>query len=82
MLPSKTIPAVNNRKGHALKPKTKAKTAAAPAKKKARTGSREVEEVEDDNSPRNITARNTTISPTGSFESFQIVNATKVSYLS
>jgi hypothetical protein len=52
MLPSKTIPDVKNRKGHALKPKTTAKTtagsAAAPPKKKSRISSgTEVEIIED-----------------------------------
>jgi hypothetical protein len=52
MLPSKTIPDVKNRKGHALKPKTTAKTtagsAAAPPKKKSRISSgTEVEIIKD-----------------------------------
>jgi hypothetical protein len=53
MLPSKTIPDTKNRKGHALKPKTIAKTtagsAAAPPKKKSKiqSGTGEVEIIED-----------------------------------
>ena len=78
MLPSKTIPEVHG-KGHTLKPKTKAKTTTAPPKKKARACSVEVEEIEDEDSPRNTAVRNATISPTSSF---QIPHSTKVCYLS
>ena len=65
MLPSKTVPEVNNGKKQRciLKPKAKASTA-APSKKKARASSVtsvEVEEIEDEDSAP-------TISPTGSFQ--------------
>jgi hypothetical protein len=76
MLPSKTIP--ETRKGHTLKPRTKAKLTAPPAKK-ARPSSVEVEDVEDEDSPRSTTTRNATISPANSFE---IPNAAKVGYCS
>ncbi|KAI9440228.1 hypothetical protein F5148DRAFT_1293566 [Russula earlei] len=54
MLPSKTIPEVSNKKGrmHVLKPKIKMKSMPAPPKKKARTCSVEVEEIDDTDSPR------------------------------
>jgi hypothetical protein len=61
-----------------LKPRTKA-TTTAPAKKKVRTCSVEVEEVEDENSSRDTAATNAAISPTSSI---QIPNFRKVSYLS
>ena len=73
MLPSKTVPDVNKGKGRMLKPKTKVKTTTTTPKKKARTYSVEVEGIEDKDS-----ARNTTISPTSSF---QIANSMKVRYL-
>ncbi|KAF8799534.1 hypothetical protein BYT27DRAFT_7263832 [Phlegmacium glaucopus] len=57
MLPSKTVPEVNNRKKQMHAPKPKAKVmAAAPPKKKARVRSVEVEEIEDQDSMRNIAA--------------------------
>jgi|SRR5271156_1396086 len=70
MLPSKTIPEVSNKKGHRriLNPKIKTKPTAAPPSKKARTFSVEVEEIEDEDSPRRTAARNASISPTSSFE--------------
>ena len=77
MLPSKTIPLVNNRKGHALKTRTKTKKlTTGPAKKKARLEARtpEVEEAEADNTSRTAT-RDAHISPASSF---QIVNSTTV----
>jgi hypothetical protein len=77
MLPLKTIPEANNRKDHALKPKTKVKTL-APTNKKARICSVRIEEIENEGSPRNIAAENAGISPTSSFE---IPNSTKVSHL-
>src|SRR5277367_3929377 len=54
MLPSKTIPEVSNKKGHRriLNPKIKTKPTAAPPSKKARSCSIEVEEIEDEDSPR------------------------------
>jgi hypothetical protein len=71
MLPSKTIPEVKNRKGHALKPKTMKTTAAtAPARKKARIASGT--EVEDKQRARHsggdAAARSATISPASSFQ--------------
>ncbi|KAF8485258.1 hypothetical protein DFH94DRAFT_792116 [Russula ochroleuca] len=63
MLPSKTIPNISNRKGHMLKPKTtgRMKSLAAPARKKARTSSDEVEVIK-----VNTTTINTAISPISS----------------
>ena len=60
MLPSKTIPEVN-RKGQSrtLKSKTKA-SMAAPPKKKLKTHSVEVEEVED-GSTRNLLTQNASV---------------------
>jgi hypothetical protein len=50
MLPSKTIPEVNWKgQGRTLKPKAKVLTA-APPKKKVKTHSVEVEEIEDEDS--------------------------------
>ncbi|KAF8460448.1 hypothetical protein DFH94DRAFT_678468 [Russula ochroleuca] len=47
MLPSKTIPEVNNQKGRMLKSKTKLRPTAGPARKKARISSDDdIEEVE------------------------------------
>jgi hypothetical protein len=80
MLPSKTIPSVNNRKGHALKAKDQvipmAAATAAPAKKRARTPeSEDAEEVDADRTVRRLRtaydtgARNTTVSPASSFQS-------------
>ena len=60
MLPSKTIPEVNRKgQGRTLKPKTKVSTA-APLKKKVKTHSVEVEEVEDD-SARNLLNQNASV---------------------
>ncbi len=59
MLPSKTIPEVN-RKGHACILKVKAKIIMA-LKNKARDCFIEVEETEDDNSPRNVTVRHVSL---------------------
>ena len=61
MLPSKMIPEVKNRKGHALKPKIIKTTATTtPARKKARiTSGTEVEDA---------AARSVTISPASSFQ--------------
>jgi hypothetical protein len=76
MLPSKTIPEVNNRKKQTRKPRPKVMaTMTAPSKKRARACSVEVEEIEDEDSAPNIAARNSSISPTGSFE---ITNTKKV----
>ncbi|KAH9160626.1 hypothetical protein EDB89DRAFT_871052 [Lactarius sanguifluus] len=66
MLPSMTVPEVKSRKGHALKPKRKANTTAAPAKK-ARTCSVRAEQVEDEDSLYSTATRNATISPMSSF---------------
>jgi hypothetical protein len=76
MLPSKTIPEASNGKGptRTLKPEVMAK-ATAPPKKKTRTCSVEVEEIEDEDSSRNIAARNGSVSSTSSF---QIPNSKKV----
>ena len=60
MLPSKTVPEVNNGKKLMRKPKPKV-TATAPPRKRARAGSVEVEEIEDEDSIRNIAARNSGI---------------------
>jgi hypothetical protein len=70
MLPSKTVPEVSNKKGHTriLKPKIKMKLMPAPPRKKARTCSVEVEEIEDKDSPCWTTTRNASISPTSSFK--------------
>jgi hypothetical protein len=78
MLPSKTVPEINNGKKQtrALKPKVKV-TATAPPKKKARACLVEVEEIEDEDSACNIAARNSGISPTSSF---QIPDTKKVSH--
>ncbi|KAF8808966.1 hypothetical protein BYT27DRAFT_7285979 [Phlegmacium glaucopus] len=75
MLPSKTILEASNRKGptHTLKPKVTAK-AMAPPKKKTRTHSIEVEEIEDEDSSCNIAAWNGSIL---SMSSFQIPNSKK-----
>jgi hypothetical protein len=82
MLPSKTVPEVNNAKKHwqtwTLRPKPKVKvTATAPPKKKARACLVEVEEIEDEDNACNITAKNSNISPTSSF---QIPDTKKVSH--
>ena len=80
MLPSKTIPEVNNGKKLMRKPTRKAKVSATvtvPPKKKVRVRSVEVEEIEDEDSTRNITARNSSISQTSSFE---IPNIKKVDF--
>jgi hypothetical protein len=62
MLPSKTIPEVNRKgKGRMLKPKAKVLAAALP-RKKAKMCSVEVEEVEDEDSTRNILSRNASVS--------------------
>ena len=54
MLPSKTIPEASGRKSHT---KAKGKQAAShPSKKKARRAPVEMEEVEDEDSARNIAA--------------------------
>jgi hypothetical protein len=75
MLPSKTIPSVNNRKGHALKTRTKTKKpTTGPAKKKARLEARTPEVAEADNASRAAT-RDAPISPASSF---QIVKSTMV----
>ncbi|KAF8801338.1 hypothetical protein BYT27DRAFT_7115152, partial [Phlegmacium glaucopus] len=80
MLPSKTVPEVNNSKKQTRAPKPKAKVmAVAPPKKKARVRSVEVEEIEDQDSMRNIAARNSAISPT---HSFHIPDTKKVSHKS
>jgi hypothetical protein len=70
MLPSKTIPEVNNGKKQTRKPRPKVTTATTtvPSKKRARACSVEVEEIEDEDSAPNIAARNSSISPTGSFK--------------
>ncbi|KAF8804688.1 hypothetical protein BYT27DRAFT_7300619 [Phlegmacium glaucopus] len=75
MLLSKTIPEASNRKGptHTLKPKVTEK-AMAPPKKKTRTPSVEVEEIEDEDSSHNIATWNGSIS---SMSSFQIPNSKK-----
>lgn len=78
MLPSKTVPEINNGKKQmrALKPKVKV-TATAPPKKKVRSHSVEVQEIEDEDSARNIAMRNSGFSPTSSF---QIPDTKKVSH--
>lgn len=80
MLPSKTIPEVNNGKNskQTRKSRPKVAIAIAPPKKKARVCSVEVEEIEDEDSTHNITARNGGISSTSSFE---IPNTKKVNYI-
>lgn len=61
MLPLKTIPEVNRKgQGRTLKPKAKVLTA-APPKKKVKTHSVEVEEVEDEDSARNLRNRNASV---------------------
>lgn len=72
MLPSKTIPSVNNRKGHALKAKNQvipmAAVTAAPTKKRVRTPKSE----DADRTVRtayDTGARNTTVSPASPFQS-------------
>ena len=69
MLPSKTMPEVNTKKKQmcTLKPTT-IKVVMVPPKKKARACSVEVEEIEDEDSTRNINARNSSVSPTSSFQ--------------
>jgi len=78
MLPSKTVPEINNGKKqtHTLKPKVKV-TTTAPLKKKARPHSVEVEKIEDEDSAWNITMRNSGISLKSSF---QILDTKKVSH--
>ena len=78
MLPSKTVPEINNGKKqtHALKPKVKVMDTAL-LKKKARACLVEVEEIEDKDSACNIAARNNSISLTSSF---QIPGTKKVSH--
>lgn len=62
MLPSKTIPEVNRKgQGRTLKPKGKA-SMAAPPKKKVKTCSVEVEEVENEDSAQNLLSQNASIS--------------------
>ena len=84
MLPSKTIPEVNNRKGYALKTKTKAKTMPTPAKKKARTPPIDVDtvkEVDANKSTHNggsATGRNATISPASSFQNVNSIRIVSV----
>ena len=60
-----------------LKPKIKTKPMPAPPRKKARTCSVEVEEIEDEDSPHQTAARNASISPTSSFK---IPNSKKASF--
>jgi hypothetical protein len=71
MLPSKTIPDIGNWKGHALKPKTRTRTKslALPARKRARISSDEVEVIK-----VNTTAINTAISPTSSFQKVHYIS--------
>jgi hypothetical protein len=81
MLPSKTVPKVNNVKKHwqmcALRPKPKVKVmATALPKKKARACLVEVEEIEHEDNACNITAGDSSISPTGPP---QILDTKKVS---
>lgn len=87
MLPSKTIPSVNNRKGHALKANNKvipmAAATAAPAKKRARTP--ESEDAKEVNADRtgwtayDTGARNTTVSPASSFQSMPPTKVCRIS---
>ena len=67
MLPSKTIPELNNGNRCMLKPKPKKKTIAATPPKKVKACSVKVEEIEDNDSPHNITSRNAGISPGNKF---------------
>ena len=80
MLPSKTIPEVNNGKNlkQTCKSRPKAAMATAPPKKKVRACSVEVEEIDDEDSTHNIATRNSGISPTSSFE---IPNTKMVCYI-
>jgi hypothetical protein len=71
MLPSKTIPDVSNRKGHALKHRTRSTAgSAARAKKKARTSinNDDIESEATTPNSSNSAVRNTTISPPSSFQ--------------
>ena len=81
MLSSKTMPEVSTKKKpmHALKPTT-IKVATVPPKKKARACSGEVEEVEDKDSACNINARNSSISPTSSFQILGMEKVTQILY--
>ncbi len=66
MLPSKTIPEVHRKgQGCTLKPKAKA-SMVAPPKKKVKTRSVEVEEVEDEEGAQGLLNRNTSISSASS----------------
>ena len=63
MLPSKTMPETSGCKSH-----TKAKgkqTASRPSKKKARCAPIKMEEVEDEDSARNIAARKASVNEAG-----------------
>jgi len=63
MLPSKTIPETSGRKSRT---KVKGKqTASRPSKKKVRRAPIEMEEVEDEDSTRNIAARKASVNEAG-----------------
>jgi hypothetical protein len=69
MLPSKTVPEINNGKKQICRLKLKVKVmATAPLKKKVRAHSVEAEEIEDEDSTHNIAMQNSGISLTSSFE--------------
>ena len=68
ILPSKTVPEVNNKKKQTRARKPTTATAAVPLKKRARMCSDKVEEIEDEDGAHSITPKNTGISPTSSFQ--------------